>query len=192
MSQIWETSGIYHSHLTQRQREHPDGLVCQIVSDAIDSKWKEGVRVQRLIPYGYDLEDEKAGHWLTLESEAVEAEMASAPQKEWVVIVAEGTRDSATIRWTAPDLEHGFIPDEEVATPVTATKAEPKPEPTPKKANPVAKTVPTETSNGVDNDFVDSLLRAHNIAQRYKEITGVELDENVRTLATNLRMGTGR
>jgi hypothetical protein len=185
MSQIWETSGIYHSHLTQRQREHPDGLVCQIVSDAIDSKWKEGVRVQRLIPHGYDLEDEKAGHWLTLESEAVEAELATVPQKEWVVILAEGTRDSATIRWTATE----STPEE---TTVTVSTKTPATKATPKKSNPVAKTVPTETSNGVDNDFVDSLLRAHNIAERYKEITGVELDENVRTLATNLRMGTGR
>jgi len=50
-------------------------------------------------------------------------------------------------------------------------------------------TAPNSAPASVTEPFLNSLLQAHSIVQQYKEITGEELTENVRTLATNLRAG---
>lgn len=52
--------------------------------------------------------------------------------------------------------------------------------------------LPEETAaavkSGHDRYFLDSLLQANEIIKQYEEIAGEELTENVRTLATNIRM----
>ena len=52
--------------------------------------------------------------------------------------------------------------------------------------------MPEETAaavkSGHDGYFLDSLLQANKIIKQYEEIAGEELTENVRTLATNIRM----
>jgi hypothetical protein len=179
MSQIWDTSGIYHSHLVYYQNENPEGLVCQVLVAAMDSKYGgEGERVARIRPYGYPESDGKdGGHWLKLEDgSSVEEELSSAPLKTWIILQAEGRGESATLKWQEHEANGEITGNGVATTPVTVEEKTITIVPDPV-MEPASTTEP----------FLNSLLQAHSIVQQYKEITGEDLSENVRTLATNLR-----
>ena len=180
MSQIWDTSGIYHSHLVYYQNTNPEGLVCQVIVAPMDSKYGDkGERVARIRPYGYPESDGKdGGHWLKLEDgSSAEEDLSSAPLKTWIILQAEGRGESATLRWTEHDAQ--LMSNEGNGVAATAVTVEEK----------TTTTAPNSAPASVTEPFLNSLLQAHSIVQQYKEITGEELTENVRTLATNLRAG---
>ena len=118
-------------------------------------------------PHGYDEND---GHWLTLEEgSSVETDIAGAPKKTWLLLEAAGSGASATIKWDVATDQPDTIELVKDAQPTNGVTA-----------------AATITITG-SNEFLDSLLRAHDIVKEFKTITGEELTENVRTLATNLR-----
>ena len=172
---IWSTKGIYHSYLTNRQREEDGALVCQIMSEPRDSKY--GGRIIMVRPHGYDEDD---GHWLTLEEgSSVETDIAGAPKKTWLLLEAAGSGASATIKRDVATDQPDTIEIVEDHTIELVKDAQP--------TNGATKATNTITGRPVSNEFLDSLLRAHDIVKEFKTITGEELTENVRTLATNLR-----
>ena len=168
----WDRKSIYHSTLVSYNREHEEGLPCKVVAGPMASKDGSGMIV-RIRVMG-EPEDDEHGYWLKLENEVVEQafEEADLADKRWLILGAAGSRETATVQ--LKELPEDFEEHTVVETPTSYAAA----------------TKPVSISDD-DNGFLDSLLAAHALVVRYEEATGTVLDENVRTLATNIRASKG-
>lgn len=181
----WDRKSIYHSTLVGYNREHDEGLPCKVVAGPMSSKDGSG-KIVRIRVLG-EPEDDQHGYWLKLENEDVvqSFEEADLADERWLILEAAGSREAATVRFK--ELPKDF--EDMVEAGVVET------------VKPAAKTNGTATTshkaaeqvsiNYDDDEFLNSLLQAHNIVEKYEEITGKPLDDHVRTLATNLRNSKG-
>lgn len=174
----WDRKSIYHSTLVGYHREHDEGLPCKIVAGPMSSKDGSG-KIVRLRVLG-EPEDDDHGYWLKLENEdVVQAfEEADLADERWLILEAAGSREAATVRFKE-------LPNDFEAIAVEDTK------PAAKTNGASHKAAEQVSINYNDDEFLNSLLQAHNLVEKYQEITGVPLDDHVRTLATNLRNSKG-
>lgn len=94
-------NSIYHSNLVSYAEQNGQGLPCMIVSEIRNGRDNVS-RIVRLQPY----QDEQK-YWLKLENQTVEQYVATLPKNEWIVLLAEGSYDGATM--SAFDAEGTYI-----------------------------------------------------------------------------------
>ena len=165
MSKLSETASIYHSTLVKYVEDNPEGLKCQYERGPHPSKFNKDDTV-------VCLKHEDKTYWLKCENEEVVDAFTSEASGGWIMIQAAGWGEQAVISLTATkgsEPTNGAVPLEELLDELPEETA-------------------AAVKSGHDGYFLDSLLQANKIIKQYEEIAGEELTENVRTLATNIRM----
>ena len=168
MSKLSETASIYHSTLVKYVEDNPEGLKCQYERGPHPSKFNKDDTV-----VCHKHADKK--YWQHCENEEVVDAFTSEASGGWIIIQAAGWGEQAVIsltQWsskTEAESTNGATPLEELLDELPEETA-------------------AAVKSGHDRYFLDSLLQANEIIKQYEEIAGEELTENVRTLATNIRM----
>ena len=187
---MFEKKGVWHSQLVAVSDPH--GIRVKFTGTPTESKYStEAAPKPRFCGFTLESGDE---HFYTMENDDIDAYLTENIRRgEWCVFGAYGSRDAATVDLLYDEATDTLPQQAPAATDTLPQQSASKmlhgpPETEWPDEDAVQATLENQQPRTVDDVYLASFLRAFNLEKRFTKETGVPLTENVRCIATSLRI----